>query len=456
MNYPPQMLRQLNALTRTEGQRNKIQTDLIENNGANLDERHAHFQLNRDMQLVYQVPDGDQLIVVMTDEQKKMILEQEINKPENQSKGIGNLYYTIKNKYLNITRKDVEQALKSDPTYAITQKTKPRVNKSVVSSVLEKNALWAVDLIEMNDQFDDENTYMVRRGRNAQTRVLYRYIFSCMDVFSRKIWLEALPFKKTGTDTKPALERIIARNNGVKPRAILCDNGKEFMGSFKHFCDENEIKIRNTRTYSPQANPVERSNREIRETMRVLLTKKRSLKWNNELTNIENSRNSSYHSAIKATPNEVYDDTKDNDAIIERNRKVAREKQAKFKTTLFNLGDRVFCSTEAIYSDARSKAKAGIGKEIIIKYVPVVWVVSKIIRPSQSVVERHRYELQTAKPPYRTLMNQNLSKNTLTPARIYASDLVHCTIEGNDLNLTPAQAIRMNGLKKKRGTDLVW
>jgi hypothetical protein len=59
---------------------------------------------------------------------------------------------------LNITRKDIVTFLKSDEQYVLGQPTKLRVNKSVVASIKHPDSLWAIDIIEMSEQYHEDNT----------------------------------------------------------------------------------------------------------------------------------------------------------------------------------------------------------------------------------------------------------------------------------------------------------
>ena len=68
----PQLLRQLNALTRTQAQRDRIKNDLINHNGENLDARHDGFYLEG-REVRYNLPDGTYLILIMTEEEKKQL-----------------------------------------------------------------------------------------------------------------------------------------------------------------------------------------------------------------------------------------------------------------------------------------------------------------------------------------------------------------------------------------------
>jgi hypothetical protein len=242
------------------------------------------------------------------------------------------------------------------------------------------------------------------------------------------------------------------------PKAILCDNGREFTGHhFTDYCKLNEIQIRNTRLYSPQGNPVERRNNDIRKTLQHLMIRNKSLKWYDLLPQVEAKLNSSWHSVLRAAPSQIYGETVGHD-LVERNHAAAVAKMEKYRSTEFQEGDRCFVSSSAIYSGVRDKFKAKKGKDVIVKYAHIICEIAKRIRPSATVVERPRYELKMAYHPYKVLSNV---KNTegggkkYTASRLYASDLIECTLPTNQLSISVTQALKMNGVER-RGTDLVF
>lgn len=78
------------------------------------------------------------------------------------------------------------------------------------------NQLWCIDLIDFNE-YKSANKH-------------FRYILNCVDVFSRKGWLQKIK-NKTPIETKNALEAII-QNADIKAKLILTDLGSEFEGEF--------------------------------------------------------------------------------------------------------------------------------------------------------------------------------------------------------------------------------
>lgn len=170
--------------------------------------------------------------------------------------------------------------------------------------------MWSIDLIDMNPDdkhvYTDEITGSAVGTRNRSGIVVpstkvkdnkqqeeearknrpWRYIMTVVDVFSRKVWLEPLQGKYTEWDTTPSFKRIINRASGLpddatdgvqknKPKHLMMDNRIEFMAKFKEYCEEvsqPKIKLRVTRTYSPQANGiVESENKQVRRVLNELL-----------------------------------------------------------------------------------------------------------------------------------------------------------------------------------------
>jgi len=461
------LFRQLNALVRTQNQRNYIVQQLELNQGLALDKRHDGFHII-DGNLKFTMPNNDVLQVIMSVEQVKEAIEDAMEKDMNVGKGINNLYFHLKFRYLNITREDVKNHMQTNERHVLSQKPKARVNQSITTQAKYPGAIFAIDLIEMSEQYNADNTVtkskVTKTSRNSvfYKKSTYNYIFSAMDVFSRKIFLVKLKKKESKLTTK-AFQDVIKRAD-IPIKSIIADNGTEFKGEFATFCKDNKIKIRLTREYSPTSNPVERSNREIRETMRGLLIKNGNLEWHTQLKKIEASRNSSYHSALHTSPDKVFsgDDDPMMEEITERNKVDAKAKQDKFKVETYEPGDKVFVAMSAIYSHARSKIKAGHGKDLVIKYQPKIYRVTKVIKPSETVIGRPRYTLQMAYYPYHDLCNESLKKNAdgtqtrqYIPSRLYSSDLVPCTLTNSELSISVSQAMKINGLNKTRLNDLV-
>jgi transposase InsO family protein len=203
-------------------------------------------------------------------------------KSEFSSNGLGKgavaLYKHIRTKYIGIGREDDQAFLSQNVQYQLAKPKRHRVNKPILASNVGE--LFSIDLIDMS-----------LMKKNSQG---FRYIFSCIDVFSRHVFLEAIR-RKTALATKAALVKIINKGE-VKPRSILLDNGAEFKGSFQSYCETEDITLRHTKTYTPQANGiVERLNKEVRKVLKQIHVKDQTLVWHTKLDEVATAKNTTYH-----------------------------------------------------------------------------------------------------------------------------------------------------------------
>ena len=106
---------------------------------------------------------------------------------------------------------------------------------------------------------------------------------------------------KESQNTRKAMEKIMERMNEPEGfiHSILSDNGLEFEGEFEGYLKTNNIHHRRIVSHSPQANSVtERANKEVRKILKALFVQNGNTHWWNQLTNVENIKNSSYHSVL--------------------------------------------------------------------------------------------------------------------------------------------------------------
>ena len=122
------------------------------------------------------------------------------------------------------TRKDVRIFLNNDETYQL-QKTPGKIaNRKIVSQGINKQ--WGMDLMDLNP--------LIKQNRN------YRYLFVCVDYFTKFVMMEKLKNKNAST-VKNALKNIVDIYG--KPSAIISDNGLEFRNeTMADFCEDNGIK----------------------------------------------------------------------------------------------------------------------------------------------------------------------------------------------------------------------
>ena len=236
------------------------------------------------------------------------------------SRPASDIYYNVKHTsgYGGVKKlaKHVNKAkewLSSQPTYTIHKpiKRKFSTRKYKTSGI---NDLWQMDLMEMIPYAE------INKG--------YKYILTCIDVFSRVA--QALPVK-----SKSALDMVKVINsmlNSVSPRHIQTDQGKEFYNKPV----QDLLKSRRIKHYSVYSQfkcaLVERFNRTLREKYNRYFTHSGKKIWYDVLPDIINTYNNTKHRGIfNLKPIEI---TKHNEMEIWRKQ---QEKDGSAPTSVINL-----------------------------------------------------------------------------------------------------------------------
>ena len=130
----------------------------------------------------------------------------------------------------------------------------------------------------------------------------YRYLLTCIDVFSKYAW--AIPLKtKTGREVSFAFERILADR---KCNMLQTDKGTEWLNStFQNMLKDKDIKFYTSENEDIKASVVERFNRTLKSRMWRYFTHRHSHRYLDVLGDLVDSYNNSYHSSIKMKPSEV-------------------------------------------------------------------------------------------------------------------------------------------------------
>ena len=136
------------------------------------------------------------------------ILEKYIE-PSNPGSYSGIYGFLKNNKKFN--KKQVEKTLRAFPPYTL-HKSKRLKYKRLRVEVGGIDSEWQIDLIETQDI----------SGSNFGTR----YIFTCIDVFSKKSWAVSLKNKEAAS-CLAAFKKIIFDSNR-RPNYIYIDNGKKY------------------------------------------------------------------------------------------------------------------------------------------------------------------------------------------------------------------------------------
>jgi hypothetical protein len=151
----------------------------------------------------------------------------------------------------------------------------------------------------------------------------YKYILTCIDVFSRFAY--AIPLKtKSASDVLSAMKTF--KN---KPRHIQTDSGKEFYNShFKSFLRKNDINHYSVFSQF-KASVVERFNRTLREKLVKYFVHAGNKTWINVLPSIMDSYNHSKHRSLNGL--RPIDVTIKNEMNIWKSRNSIQKTSAKYK-----------------------------------------------------------------------------------------------------------------------------
>ena len=202
-----QLMRGLNALICTEQQQTALYNTL--KNKQPLAPKYDGFFLKRNI-IKYRIPNTTKTLELVRTPTKKNSILKNIYDAHGIGKGTINFYKFVSRHFLGITRKETTAFLQNQPSYVISRKPPARSNRLIIAK--EPNELWAIDLVDF--YYTDDNTIRHRNSEENRERAIpirsyYRYVMTVVDVFSRKLWLEALTFKETEVNTKAALQKII-------------------------------------------------------------------------------------------------------------------------------------------------------------------------------------------------------------------------------------------------------
>jgi transposase InsO family protein len=201
--------------------------------------------------------------------------------------GSENFLRALKSQKIEHDPTAVREWLKKEETYTLHRplRRKFKRNKVIVTGI---DDTWQCDLVDMQ--------------KHAKFNDKYRYILTCIDVFSKFAW--GVPVRtKTSKDVTLAFAEILKSNRS--PKHLQADKGNEFINKdFKKLLSENNIKF-----YSVQSDlkacVIERFNRTLKEKMYRRFTYKNNYKYIEILPELIESYNKSYHRTIKMAPNDV-------------------------------------------------------------------------------------------------------------------------------------------------------
>ena len=146
------------------------------------------------------------------------------------------------------------------------------------------------------DQFQIDLVYMNKSWFNHN----YKYLLTCVDVFSKKA--DVIPLKDREQDTVTDAFSQILSHIGI-PKTIYSDQGSEFKNaSFQKLLDKHNIQIIFALGHAPF---VEAFNKNIKGKLIKYMKLNNTKNWSDFLPQVLNAYNNTKHSATGVAPNNV-------------------------------------------------------------------------------------------------------------------------------------------------------
>lgn len=226
---------------------------------------------------------------------------------------------------VDVKKKEINQWLREQPTYTLHKPIRRHFKRNRVE-VHGIDHQWQADLVDMSSLKE------YNRG--------YRYLLTCIDVFSKYAW--AVPLEdKTGATLVKAFNNILKGKR--KPRLLQTDKGTEFLNKkFQSLLKKKNIHFFTTNNET-KASIVERFNRTLKTKMWKYFTANNTYAFLKVLPKLLSAYNHSFHRSIQSTPASV------NPSNVDQIRRALYATDSKFGTAVFRfkVGDRVRISMAA-------------------------------------------------------------------------------------------------------------
>lgn len=233
------------------------------------------------------------------------------------------LYQEAKHEFPNIKIAEIKKWLNKQLVYSLHKDARKKFKRNpMIAEKPYEN--FQADLIDMQ-QFSAAN--------NGN-----KYILTVIDIFSKRANVAILK-NKSAQNVCNAFEKIFQY---FKPLKLQTDNGKEFTNKcFKNLMKKYSIIHFTTKNKEIKCAIVERFNKTLKNKMFKLFTSKGNNEYIEEINDLIESYNNTYHSSIKMKPNDV---SEDNSHIVFKNLygfKNKRELLRNLKNPKHKKGDKV-------------------------------------------------------------------------------------------------------------------
>lgn len=197
------------------------------------------------------------------------------------------LYKFVKKIIPHLKHSDVTDFLTKQPAYTLHKQVRTKFlrRKTIVRHIFQQ---MQADLIDVQ-HIANENDNM-------------RYILTCIDVLSRRLYMVPLQNKKAA-HVAQKFEKILDNNN-IKIAHLQTDDGSEFKGAFKAMLHKRYI-YHFTTSSDQHASIAERVQRTILSKMHKYFTSFNTVRYIETLPKMVQSYNNKVHSSTGMAPNDV-------------------------------------------------------------------------------------------------------------------------------------------------------
>lgn len=289
------------------------------------------------------------------------------------------LFKKVKEKGIDVSRKEVNEFYKRQPiTQIMHRTTKPKKYNSVVANY--PSDIYQLDII-VYDRYKINN---------------YQYIMVVIDIYSRYMEARAM--------TNRRMETIIKNFNDILnvmgvPNKLECDN--EFNKSeFNEYLEENDIEVVFSDPDQINKNSiVERVNGTIALQLQKIRITTNNYKWYEYLPDVVYNYNRTIHSTIKNRPFDVFTGKKYNEqeyTFFSNPFKVNDKVRIKRKRKVFDKGDQIKFSKEIyVVEEIKNKRIKLIGIQKLYKpeeLISIADVDNEIVEEPKTETKRKQIE----------------------------------------------------------------
>lgn len=223
------------------------------------------------------------------------------------------LYHEAKKKYPNVKLEKIKNFLKHQPSYTLH---KPVYRNFKRAKVITNGLSEQFDL----DLADVSNRSTVNDG--------VKFLLVLVDNFSRFAMVKPLKSKKAKA-VATAMETILLENPSRQPKNIRHDEGGEFVNrDFSALMKKFGINNYTTKS-AVKANFAERFIRTLKSRLERLQTHTKTKRYIDNLKDVVDAYNNSYHSSIKMTPSSV---NEENESVLWQQLYLDQPKQTQQRT----------------------------------------------------------------------------------------------------------------------------